>query len=132
MRYDSRHDLGLLQVRMGKGKGTFDHWGMFAPAGKVLFELKAPNLRVELAKAALMSAGMAIPAPVQFLNSQTLKLPAIVGLRQAPEFHAGIKVEGPIDTKIRAAKNPPVVLSTQIGHEKLKKATKAKKGLVRG
>ena|SRR5579859_2043984 len=113
---------------MGKGKGSFDHWGLLAPAGKMIFEISAPGLRVEIAKEILTAAGRSIPGPKQFLARTAMKQPAVVGLRPAPVFHAGIKVEGPIDTKVRAAAIPPVVTSKQIGYEKL---AKMRKGLIR-
>jgi hypothetical protein len=113
---------------MGKGKGTFDHWGLLAAAGKMIFEVSAPDVRIEIIKEALLQAGKAIPGPVQFVNRATLDNPAIVGLSMTPLFHAGIKVEGPMDKARRLAKNPPVVVSPQIGYEKL---AKIKKGLVR-
>ena len=113
---------------MGKGKGGFDHWGTLVAAGKMLFEVSAPELRVEIAREALQAAGRAIPGPVQFVNRAKLQQPAVVGLRRTPEFHAGIQVEGPIDSKIRVKESPPVVISKQIGYEKL---TKIRKGLVR-
>lgn len=113
---------------MGKGKGSFDHWGTVAAAGKVLFELSAPDLRVEIAREALLAAGMAIPGPVQFVNRAKLRVPAICGLRKTPVYFAGRKVEGVVDSKARAEKRPLVVESTQIGYKKL---AKHKKGLVR-
>jgi len=113
---------------MGKGKGSFDHWGTLVPAGKMLFEISAPDMRIEVAREALEAAGRAIPGPVQFVNKAALKEPAIVGLSRAPIFHAGIKVEGPIDTKVRSAEIPQAVVSHQAGYEKLEKL---QKGLVR-
>src|SRR5579871_2686915 len=99
---------------MGKGKGTFDHWGTLVPAGKVLFEVSGPDLRVEIAREALLAAAKAIPGPVQFVNRATLTQPAIIGLSRTPIFHAGMKVDGPIDQKIRTTEIPSVVTSTQI------------------
>lgn len=113
---------------MGKGKGSFDHWGTLVPAGKVLFEVSAPDLRIEIAREALLSAGRAIPGPTQFINRATLTQPAVVGLSRTPIFHAGVQVNGPIDSKIRTNEIPPVVTSLQIGYEKL---AKTRKGLVR-
>lgn len=114
---------------MGKGKGTFDHWGCLAQAGKMMFEISGPELRIEDARDALVAAGKAIPGPVQFVDRSKLKLPAIVGLSQSPELHAGFKVEGLIDTKIRSETQPPIVASKQLGQRKLEKL---RKGLVRG
>lgn len=119
---------------MGKGKGTFDHWGLLAPAGKILFEITAPDIKLHIAKEAIQAAGMAIPGKVQFVNKATLRQPAYCGRDQSPVYHAGIKVEGAMDTKIRAEAAPSVVVSPQIGYEKLQKHTKrvtVRKGLVR-
>jgi Ribosomal protein L16p/L10e len=116
------------QVRMGKGKGTFDHWATLVPAGKILFEICAPDLRVEIARDALEAAARAIPGPCQFINRSKLTQPAYVGLSRSSEFHAGFEVKGPIDSKVRSAETPPVVVSKQVGYEKL---AKIKKGLVR-
>ena|ERR1700694_1256262 len=114
---------------MGKGKGTFDHWGLLAPAGKMIFEVSAPDARVEILKEALLKAGKAIPGPVQFVDKTRLvDAPAVVGLSRTPLFHAGIKVEGPMDKARRMAQPAPVVLSPQTGYEKREKI---KKGLVR-
>src|SRR5271170_2143941 len=119
---------------MGKGKGTFDHWGLLAPAGKVLFEIKAPDMKLHIAKEALQAAGMAIPGPVQFVNRATMVQPAYCGRGPSPVFHAGIKVDGLIDTKVRTEAAPSVVVSPQIGYEKLQKHNTSRitlrKGLV--
>jgi hypothetical protein len=122
---------------MGKGKGTFDHWGLLAPAGKVLFELKAPDVKLHIVKEAFDAAGMAIPGPVQFINRAKMDMvqPAYCGRGPSPVYHAGIKVDGSIDTKVRAEAAPSVVISPQIGYEKLQKHNAKKitvrKGLVR-
>lgn len=113
---------------MGKGKGSFDHWGTVVPAGKMLFEISAPELRTEIAREALEAAGRAIPGPVQVVNKAKLKEPAIVGLSRVPVFHAGVKVEGPVDRKIRTATIPEAVVSLQAGYEKREKL---RKGMVR-
>jgi hypothetical protein len=113
---------------MGKGKGTFDHWGTLVPPGKMIFELSAPDLRVELARRALLAAGRALPGPVQFVNKATLDQPALVGFTRTPVFHAGMKVEGPIDRRVRTTEIPPVIASKQVGYEKL---GKIRKGLAR-
>src|SRR5277367_6940476 len=103
---------------MGKGKGTFDHWGLLAPAGKVLFELKAPDVKLHIVKEAFQAAGMAIPGPVQFIIRAEMTQPAYCGRGPSPVYHAGIKVDGSVDTKVRAEKAPSVVISPQIGYEK--------------
>ena len=110
---------------MGKGKGTFDHWGTLVPAGKILFEVTAPGVRVEIIREALMKAGKAIPGPVQFVIKERLRVPGYCGLKKTPMFHAGIKIEGPIDKKVRAETIPLAVLSKQAGHEKRERFAKA-------
>jgi len=113
---------------MGKGKGAFDHWATLVPPGKMLFEILAPDMRPEIAKEAVLAAAVAIPGPVHFINKAALRQPAVRGFKSSPEYHAGIKVDGPIDLKLRLEEKPPVVVSPQIGRKKL---AKMRKGLVR-
>jgi Ribosomal protein L16p/L10e len=113
---------------MGKGKGGFDHWGVLYPAGRMLFEISAPGIRREIVKQALVKAGRALPGTVGFVDKMSGLAPATIGLSRSEVYHAGFKVEGSIDTKIRAKENPPVVVSKQIGYEKL---AKTPKGLIR-
>jgi hypothetical protein len=111
---------------MGKGKGGFHHWGFFAAAGKMLFEVRAPDLRIEVARDAFYAAGRILPGPVQFVQKKDTPNPAIIGLRPAPRYHAGRVQEGPVDTRVRAKDKPEVVAAVNIGTRKLKK------GLTRG
>jgi Ribosomal protein L16p/L10e len=113
---------------MGKGKGGFDHWSTMAPAGKILFEVSAPGVRVEIVRRAMVKAASAIPGPMKFVNKETMGQPAYCGHLKSPIYHAGIKVEGQIDKKIRVEKVPHVVLSKQAGQ---KKRERARKGLTR-
>jgi hypothetical protein len=114
---------------MGKGKGGFDHWGMNAQPGKVLWELSAPDLRVEIAREVLLAAGRALPGRVHFVDKRKLVNPAVVGFLQAPISFAGMRVVGPIDGKVRAVETPTAIISKHIGYEKM---VKTQKGLVRG
>jgi Ribosomal protein L16p/L10e len=111
---------------MGKGKGGFSHWGFFAPAGKMLFEVRAPDLRIEVARDAFYAAGRILPGPVQFVQKKDTPNPAILGLKPVPKFHAGRVQEGRVDTKVRAKETPVIVAAVNIGTRKLKK------GLTRG
>jgi Ribosomal protein L16p/L10e len=113
---------------MGKGKGGFDHWGMNAQPGKVLFEIAASDLRVEIAREALLEAGKVIPGRVQFVQRKKLVQPAVVGFQQSPLYFAGRQREGPVDRKIRTLEIPVPIFSKQVGYEKL---AKERKGLVR-
>lgn len=115
---------------MGKGKGGFHHWGFFAPAGKMLFELRAPGMRIEVAREALYSAGRVLPGPVQFVHRKETETPAIIGMMPAPKYHAGRLEKGPVDSKVRAAVRPEVVAAVNIGEKEKKR--QLKKGLVRG
>ena len=56
------------QVRMGKGKGAFDHWAVRIPVGRIVFEIKAPELKEELAKHALELAGSRLPGRLVFVR----------------------------------------------------------------
>jgi ribosomal protein L16/L10AE len=111
---------------MGKGKGGFSHWGLFAAAGRMLFEVRAPDLRIEVARDALYAAGRLLPGPVQFVQKKDTPNPAIVGLRPTPKYHAGRVYEGRVDQKVRVKDTPVVVAAVNLGARKLKK------GLTRG
>ncbi|KAI9596282.1 ribosomal protein L10e/L16 [Syncephalis fuscata] len=57
------------EVRMGKGKGAFDHWECRVPPGRVIFELGGTeDLRPELAKEAVRIAAHKMPVKVEFLD----------------------------------------------------------------
>jgi hypothetical protein len=113
---------------MGKGKGQFDHWCTKVAAGQMLFELAGAEIRPDVAKEALQTAGRVISGPVRFVNKVNLSEPAIVGLYPSPIYHAGVQVEEPVDKKRKLKEIPPVVESVQTG---FKKTRKRKKGLIR-
>jgi hypothetical protein len=116
---------------MGKGKGGFHHWGFLAPAGKMLFELRAPDMRVEVAREALYAAGRVLPGPVQFIQRKDTPTPAIIGTKPASKYHAGrvqLKDE-PVDGKVRAKEKPDVIPAINVGEAKKRRV---KKGMVRG
>ena len=54
--------LGLtyLEVRMGKGKGSFDHWASRIAVSKVIFELKG-DIHEQVARDAFRIAGNKMP-----------------------------------------------------------------------
>ncbi|RKP27009.1 ribosomal protein L10e/L16 [Syncephalis pseudoplumigaleata] len=61
------------EVRMGKGKGAFDHWVCRVPPGRVVFELGGTDeLRPELAKEAIRLAAHKMPVRVEFLDREQL------------------------------------------------------------
>ena len=51
------------ETRMGKGKGTLDHYMCRVPMGRVVFEIGGGDLRWEVAHDALRQAGIRLPAP---------------------------------------------------------------------
>ena len=115
---------------MGKGKGGFHHWGLLAPPGKMLFELRAPDMRIEIAREALYAAGQVLPGPVQFVQRKNTPTPAIIGTKPAPKYHAGrLQEGGPVDTKMRTSVMPEVIPAINIGEAKMRRL---KKGMVRG
>lgn len=54
-----------LEVRMGKGKGDFDHWAAVVYPGEILFEVD--NVPYEEAKEALRLASHKLPIPTRFV-----------------------------------------------------------------
>jgi len=59
-----RSDGGLetneVQVRMGKGKGSFDHWASRIAVSKIIFEIKG-DIHEAIVKDAFRLAGNKMP-----------------------------------------------------------------------
>lgn len=55
-----------LEVRMGKGKGSVDHFVAYVKAGKLLYEYNCPS--ASLAKAACKQAAYKLPIKVRFIE----------------------------------------------------------------
>ncbi len=50
----------ITQVRMGKGKGSFDHWASRIAVSKIIFELKG-DVHEQVARDAFRLAGNKMP-----------------------------------------------------------------------
>jgi len=55
-----------IEVPMGKGKGSVDHYAMPVKPGRILFEMD--GITEELAKAALRLAAHKLPIPTKFVK----------------------------------------------------------------
>lgn len=66
----------LGQMRMGKGKGAFDHWATRMSVSQVLFELKG-KIHEQVVKDAFRLAGNKLPGQWEFVKSGD---PPVVGL----------------------------------------------------
>ncbi len=55
-----------LETRMGKGKGSVDHWVAVIKPGKVLYEIE--GVTEDQARAAFRLAGVKLPLATQFMN----------------------------------------------------------------
>jgi len=55
-----------IQVRMGKGKGSVDHWVALTRPGRILFELG--NVPIEVAKSAFRRAAAKLPIRTRFVQ----------------------------------------------------------------
>ncbi|RCK54359.1 54S ribosomal protein L16, mitochondrial [Candida viswanathii] len=58
------------QTRMGKGKGSFDHWGTRMPTGKVLFEIDGP-IHDKVAREALRKASDKLPGLYEIITPES-------------------------------------------------------------
>ncbi|KNE62015.1 ribosomal protein L16 [Allomyces macrogynus ATCC 38327] len=56
------------ETRMGKGKGTLDHYMCRVPVNRVVFEIKGPGLHWEVAKDALRQGGMKLPVAFEIVQ----------------------------------------------------------------
>lgn len=57
------------ETRMGKGKGSPDHWVSVVKAGRVMFELS--GVKEEIAKEAMRLAAHKLPIQTKFLTRET-------------------------------------------------------------
>ncbi|OBT57798.1 hypothetical protein VE04_01529 [Pseudogymnoascus sp. 24MN13] len=64
------------EVRMGKGKGSFDHWASRIAVSKVIFELKG-DIHEQVARDAFRLAGNKMPGMYEFVKKGD---PAVVGV----------------------------------------------------
>ncbi|KAH3671979.1 hypothetical protein OGAPHI_000165 [Ogataea philodendri] len=67
-------------IRMGKGKGAFDHWAARVPTGKVIFEVK--GMHEQSAKDALRRSCEKLPGVWEFITSSS---PPRLGLKMVKE-----------------------------------------------
>ena len=54
------------EVRMGKGKGSFDHWAVRIPVSRILFELKGDDLHEQVVRDAFRLAAHKLPGTSTF------------------------------------------------------------------
>ncbi|KZT61655.1 mitochondrial ribosomal protein L16 [Calocera cornea HHB12733] len=59
------------EVRMGKGKGGFDHWAVRCPTGRVIFEVGGDGVSEQLARDALRLVAGKLPCQVEFITRKT-------------------------------------------------------------
>lgn len=63
-------------MRMGKGKGSFDHWAARVAVNRVIFEIKG-ELHEQIARDAFRLAGNKLPGQYAFIKKDA---PAVVGI----------------------------------------------------
>ena len=56
------------ETRMGKGKGSVDHWVAVIKPGRVMFEVS--GVTAEIAKVALVQAAYKLPIKAQFVSKE--------------------------------------------------------------
>lgn len=64
------------EMRMGTGKGKFDHWAARIPVSRIVFELKG-NFHEEVAREAFRLAGNKLPGVWEFVKKDD---PPMVGI----------------------------------------------------
>lgn len=63
-------------MRMGKGKGSFDHWAARVAVNRVIFEIRGA-LHEQVARDAFRLAGNKLPGQYEFIKKGE---PAVVGI----------------------------------------------------
>ncbi|KAA6415161.1 MAG: ribosomal L16 [Lasallia pustulata] len=74
------------EVRMGKGKGSFDHWAARVAVSRILFELKG-DLHEQIVRDAFRLAGNKLPGLYEFVRKGD---PPVMGITKVRE---GVTVE---------------------------------------
>ena len=73
-------DIGVYtsgnESRMGKGKGTFDHWASRVAVSKIIFEIKG-DLHEQVVRDAFRLAGNKLPGLYEFVKKGD---PAVMGI----------------------------------------------------
>jgi len=64
------------EVRMGKGKGSFDHWASRIAVSKIIFEIKG-DIHEQIVRDAFRLAGNKMPGQYEFVRKGD---PAVVGI----------------------------------------------------
>lgn len=70
------------ETRMGKGKGSFDHWMCRVPTGKIIFEIDGDKVPLVVAKEAFRIAKDKLPGNYEFVTRETLPK---VGFKSVPK-----------------------------------------------
>lgn len=60
------------ETRMGKGKGSFDHWMCRVPTGKIIFEIDGAKVPLSVAKEAFRIAKDKLPGNYEFVTRDSL------------------------------------------------------------
>jgi ribosomal protein L16/L10AE len=63
--------LTPVQMRMGKGKGSFDHWATRMAVSQVLFEIRG-RIHEQIVRDAFRLAGNKLPGRPPFFRSKLL------------------------------------------------------------
>jgi ribosomal protein L16 len=70
--------------RMGKGKGSFDHWACRVPVSKILFELRG-EVHEQVVRDAMRLAGNKLPGLYEFVRKGD---PPVMGITKVGEGYA--------------------------------------------
>ncbi|MCJ1304813.1 mitochondrial ribosomal large subunit component [Hypocenomyce scalaris] len=82
------------EVRMGKGKGSFDYWASRVAVSKILFELKG-DLHEQIVRDAFRLAGNKLPGLYEFVRKGD---PPVMGITKLVE---GVTLEDMIRTRVK-------------------------------
>ncbi|MCJ1470661.1 mitochondrial ribosomal large subunit component [Pseudocyphellaria aurata] len=89
-------DIGVFtkgnEVRMGKGKGSFDYWAARVAVSRVLFEIKG-ELHEEVARDAFRLAAAKLPGLYEFVKKGD---PPVMGITKVPEGTTWAEMKKPV------------------------------------
>ena len=96
------------EVRMGKGKGKFDHWASRIPVSRIVFELKG-SFHEKVAREAFRLAGAKLPGVWEFVKKEDPPMIGITKLQNGVTLQSLKEARRP-DVEPKEAVQQPIVL----------------------
>lgn len=98
-------------VRMGKGKGKFDHWAARIPVSRIVLELKG-DIHEKVARDAFRLAGLKLPGMWEFVRKGDPPLVGLTPLGNGVTLQSLKEARRPVEPKDKKDEQQPIVPPT--------------------